>query len=50
VANHTNFNRSIANSLIIFSGEAGARAGTAGRISQTATTSRQIQVSLRLSF
>jgi hypothetical protein len=48
--NHTNFNKNLGNSVTIFSGENAARTSTAGRISQTVTTSRQIQFALRLSF
>jgi hypothetical protein len=48
--NHTNF-AAVANSgLTVFSGESGGRTSTAGRISRTATTSRQIQFALRFSF
>jgi hypothetical protein len=45
--NHPNFT---APSAVVFSGESGGRTTTAGRISRTATTSRQIQFALRLSF
>ncbi len=48
--NHPNFNSASGNSAIVFSGASGNRNSTAGRITQTATTSRQIQFSLRLSF
>jgi outer membrane receptor protein involved in Fe transport len=48
--NHTNFNRNIGNSVLVFSGENAGRTSTAGRISQTSTTSRQVQFALRLSF
>jgi len=48
--NHTNFGTSQGGSLIVFSGESGDRNSTAGRISRTATTSRQIQFALRFSF
>ncbi|MBI4464885.1 MAG: TonB-dependent receptor [Acidobacteria bacterium] len=51
--NHTNFNKNTASSLIIFSGLSGGSArrnSTAGRIQETATTSRQIQFALRFSF
>ncbi|MBI2816358.1 MAG: TonB-dependent receptor [Acidobacteria bacterium] len=47
IQNHTNFS---APSAVVFSGETGARTSTAGIISKTATTSRQIQFALRLSF
>lgn len=45
--NRTNFT---APSAVVFAGESGARTSTAGIISKTATTSRQIQFALRLSF
>ncbi|OFW04497.1 MAG: hypothetical protein A3G20_04625 [Acidobacteria bacterium RIFCSPLOWO2_12_FULL_59_11] len=45
--NHPNF---VGPSSVVFSGEAGDRTSTAGRISRPATTSRQIQFALRLSF
>ena len=45
--NHTNFSTA---SAVVFSGESGDRNTTAGRISKTATTSRQIQLALRFSF
>jgi hypothetical protein len=50
VPNRTNFNKNIGNSIIVFSGENASRTTTAGRIGSTATTSRQIQFALRLSF
>lgn len=37
-------------SAVVFSGRSGNRTSTAGRISRTATTSRQIQFALRFSF
>lgn len=45
--NHSNFTSS---SPVVFSGEAGRRTSTAGRITKTSTTSRQIQFALRFSF
>jgi hypothetical protein len=45
--NHPNFGNMI---VPIFSGSTGARNGSAGRIIDTATTSRQIQFALRLAF
>ena len=47
VLNHPNFGNMI---TPIFAGSTGARNGSAGRIIDTATTSRQIQFALRLSF
>ena len=45
--NHPNFTSP---SPVVFSGRSGNRTSTAGRISRTATTSRQIQFALRFSF
>jgi Carboxypeptidase regulatory-like domain len=45
--NHPNFGNMI---TPIFSGSTGARNGSAGRIFDTATTSRQVQFALRLTF
>jgi hypothetical protein len=45
--NHPNFGNMI---VPIFSGSTGARNGSAGRIIDTSTTSRQIQFALRLAF
>lgn len=45
--NHPNFTSP---SPVVFSGRSGGRTSTAGRISRTATTSRQIQFALRFSF
>ena len=47
VFNHPNFGNMI---TPIFAGSTGARNGSAGRIIDTATTSRQIQFALRLAF
>ena len=47
IFNHPNFGNMI---VPIFSGSTGARNGSAGRIIDTATTSRQIQFALRLAF
>jgi len=47
ILNHSNFT---AASAVVFSGESGDRTTTAGRISKTATTARQIQFALRFSF
>ncbi len=48
--NHTNFSGNVGSSLFVFSGETAARGSTTGRMKNTATTSRQIQLALRLSF
>ena len=48
--NHTNFNAPSGGGTIIFSGESAGYSSRAGRISQTNTTSRQVQFALRLSF
>jgi TonB-dependent receptor-like protein len=48
--NHTNFNAPSGGGTIIFSGESAAYTSRAGRITQTNTTSRQLQFALRLSF
>ncbi|MBI4441794.1 MAG: TonB-dependent receptor [Acidobacteria bacterium] len=51
--NHTNFNRNLASSIVVFSGLSGntaRRNSTAARIGSAATTSRQIQFALRFSF
>ena len=48
--NHTNFNAPSGGGAIIFSGESAGFSSRAGRISQTNTTSRQVQFALRLSF
>ena len=48
--NHTNFSHNTAGSAIVFRGASGARNPTAGRVGNTATTARQIQFALRLSF
>jgi hypothetical protein len=45
--NHPNFGNMI---VPVFSGSTGARNGSAGRIIDTSTTSRQIQFALRLAF
>jgi Carboxypeptidase regulatory-like domain len=45
--NHPNFGNMI---VPVFSGSTGARNGSAGRIIDTSTTSRQIQFALRLTF
>src|SRR2546425_3992201 len=47
IFNHPNFGNMI---TPIFSGSTGARNGSAGRIFDTATTSRQIQFALKLAF
>ncbi len=48
--NHTNFNRVTGSSTIVFSGAAASRNPVAGKISNTASTSRQLQFAVRLSF
>jgi hypothetical protein len=48
--NHTSFNRTQGGSGIIFTGSSGRRNPLAGRITTTATTARQVQFALRLSF
>lgn len=50
LANHTNFNKPAGSSLTIFSGSPQNRASNAGRITTTATTSRQLQFALRLAL
>jgi hypothetical protein len=50
VLNHTNFNAPSGGGLIVFSGADARYSSRAGRITQTNTTSRQIQFALRLSF
>lgn len=50
VPNHTNFNMNQGGSTIVFRGATGALNSTAGRLGSTATTARQIQFALRLSF
>ena len=48
--NHSNFGAVSGGGQTVFSGESGSRTSTAGRISRTSTTSRQIQFALRFSF
>jgi hypothetical protein len=48
--NHTTFASNTGSSLFVFSGENANRNSSAGRISRTANTSRQIQIALRFSF
>ena len=48
--NHTNFDRIQGGSAIVYSGSAGRLNPTAGRITRTATTARQVQFGLRFSF
>jgi len=50
LANHTNLNRSIGSTLVLFSGASGQRSPNGARIGSTATTARQLQFALRLSF
>jgi hypothetical protein len=47
VLNHANFGNMI---TTVFAGGTGARNGSAGRITSTATDSRQVQFALRISF
>ncbi|HWP86226.1 MAG TPA: TonB-dependent receptor [Terriglobia bacterium] len=48
--NHTNFNAPSGGGTVIFTGENAGYNSRAGRITQTNTTSRQVQFALRLSF
>jgi hypothetical protein len=48
--NHPNFGRNQGNTAVVFSGRSGRRSSSAGRLSQSATTARQLQFALRLSF
>ena len=48
--NHTNFHRGRGASNTVFLGESGRRNPTAGRLTGTATTARQIQFAIRFSF
>ena len=48
--NHPNFGRNQGNTAVVFSGNSGRRSSSAGRLSQSATTARQLQFALRLSF
>ena len=48
--NHTNFSAPSGGSANVLSGETGTYTSRAGRITQTNTTSRQLQFALRLSF
>jgi hypothetical protein len=48
--NHPNFNRNSGNTAVVFSGPSGRRNANAGRLVDTATTARQMQFALRLSF
>lgn len=48
--NHTSLSGPSSSGLVVFTGETARRNPTAGRISRTATTSRQIQFALRFSF
>ena len=48
--NHTSFNSNQGGSTILFTGSTGRRNTQAGVLTQTATTARQIQFALRLSF
>ena len=48
--NHTNFGAASGGGITVFSGESAGRTSTAGRISRTSTTCRQIQFALRFSF
>jgi len=48
--NHPNFDRNEGNTVTVFSGSSGRRSSSAGRLSATVGTARQIQFALRLSF
>ena len=48
--NHPNFNKPSGNTAVVFSGGAGRRNASAGRMTETATTARQLQFALRFSF
>jgi hypothetical protein len=48
--NHPNFDRNEGNTVVVFSGSTGRRSSSAGRLSATVGTARQIQFALRLSF
>lgn len=48
--NHPNFDRNEGNTVTVFSGSSGRRSSSAGRLSSTVGTARQIQFALRLSF
>lgn len=48
--NHSNFSGNQGSTAVVFSGSSGRRSSSAGRLSQSATTARQLQFALRLSF
>ena len=48
--NHPNFGKNQGNTNVVFSGSSGRRSSSAGRLSQSATTARQLQFALRFSF
>jgi hypothetical protein len=48
--NHPNFDRNEGSTVVVFSGSSGRRSSSAGRLSATVGTARQIQFALRLSF
>ena len=48
--NHPNFGGNQGNTAVVFSGSSGRRSSSAGRLSQSTTTARQLQFALRLSF
>jgi len=48
--NHPNFSGNQGSTAVVFSGSSGRRGSSAGRLSQSATTARQLQFALRLSF
>jgi hypothetical protein len=50
IFNHSNFDKPSGNTAVVFSGGAGRRNSSAGRITDTATTARQLQFALRFSF
>ena len=48
--NHPNFGGNRGNTAVVFSGSSGRRSSSAGRLSSTVGTARQLQFALRLSF
>ena len=48
--NHPNFRGNLGSTAVVFSGSSGRRSSSAGRLSQSATTARQLQFALRFSF
>jgi len=50
LGNHPSFGRNTGGTPVVFSGNSGRRGSSAGRLSQTVTTARQLQFALRFSF